>query len=173
MLRYLLYFHLLLFCSLPSLASVAFSSVSLIRAGFHIYWLTSDLYSLPYKTFLCLWSGYKNNPFLALFRVIFFVISVCCITLFFHSSCLKDTLEALEPHWWKSAPPQPSLLCCWGKPAVRQSCVHWESHKHLPSSCASGQGERLGKTVTLLSVSFLATHSLSQNTPSFISSRRQ
>lgn len=41
------------------------------------------------------------------------------------------------------APPQPRLLCCWGKPAVGQSCVHWELRKHLPSSCASGQGERL------------------------------
>lgn len=85
----------------------------------------------------------QNDPFLAFFRVVFFVILVCCFTLFFHSSCLKDTLEALEPHWWERAPPQPPLLCCWGKPAMRQSCVHWESHNHLPSSCASGQDERL------------------------------
>ena len=80
MLPYLLYFHLLLFCSLPSLASVAFSSVSLIRTGFHICWLMSDLYSLPYKTFFSLWSGYKMILFL-LFSESFSL----CLGLLYHS----------------------------------------------------------------------------------------
>lgn len=91
-------FHLLPFCSLPSQASVAFSSVSVIRADFHVCVLMSNLFSLSYKTFLSLWSHCKMIPFLlvsmSVADLIFLVISIGYITPFsFHSACFKDTVN--------------------------------------------------------------------------------
>lgn len=100
-------FHLLPLCSLPSQASVAFSSVSLIRADFHVCVLMSNLFSFSYKTFLSLWSHCKMILFrlvsVSVVDLIFLVILICCITPFsFHSSRFKDTLEAFKRLWWEN-----------------------------------------------------------------------
>lgn len=84
---------------------------------------------------------------------------ICCITPFtFCSSCLKDALEAFDPHWWESQF-SPSSHLCWSSAAVGRA----ECSGSYASICPQArlrpgwEPEASGETVTLLSMSCVSS----------------
>lgn len=153
-------FHLIPFCSLPSLAS-AFLICLLHWGRDSCVSFNVDLYSHPCETFLSLWSHCKRILSLlfskSVIDFIFLVILICRITPFsFHSSCLKALLR---------------LLTLTGGRVSFSAWSHRVGTVRLRGGpCAQGltlafalklglrpERELGGETVTLLSVLFLFT----------------
>lgn len=122
-------FHLLPFCSLPSLASTFLIC--------HLHWgqafVLFNVWSPPRKTFLSLRSHCQRILALLFFKVSNRLHFLCDLDLLYRSilfcsSCLKDILEAFEPHRWESQSWAPAPICggaaqLWGRAQRTGDCA--------------------------------------------------